>query len=520
MKNYWKHIDDFFREKLGRYKEVPPADVWEALDKRLDGLAPAPVSNYRWVKHAAIIAALIVLSVPLVKKYAGNTTDATKDIAANAATSTVQAAQTAAKTANTTVEAAGNTTAQQGVTAMANAANTVTSNSTTGNTHSTISTGNNYNKTQHILAANKYIRTKAARHTTANKKRTNSGHTTADTNDNDVVVNEHIYHGSNANPAPLDETNNDQSNLASPKQTLSPASPAIPAAGKMKKDIAGNAKTAVAKKMATSNDKAGFSRFEAGIKAGFEGGFDNNAAQKLVVSPYLQYNLSRKFAIMVQPAVKGANMAEHSIGDSRSYYRLNDDGTVVLDGVVGYNTAIVGGVVDTTGYIAKYTATQKHDSIVKSYKYGGYYTELELPILLKYNVTKNISVYGGVNVLYTRTSGVVENTATTYGIAKSADVIVTTPANPVGIAVPPAQSIINYNGNSIKEYENPYANVVKTDVRLGYMIGVTYQYKNRWLADALIEQSPYKPQTVNNVNLNAPLSSTYFRLSIGYKLTK
>jgi hypothetical protein len=64
MNNYRKHIDDFFREKLGNYRETPPAEAWGELEERLDGLTPsAPGRNYRWVWHAAMISILAVLGV-------------------------------------------------------------------------------------------------------------------------------------------------------------------------------------------------------------------------------------------------------------------------------------------------------------------------------------------------------------------------------------------------------------------------------------------------------------------------
>ncbi len=73
MKNYLKHIDDFFREKLGRYRETPPPDVWEALDKQLDGLIPsAPKPSFRWGGHIAMVSLVAVLSIPVVKKILGN----------------------------------------------------------------------------------------------------------------------------------------------------------------------------------------------------------------------------------------------------------------------------------------------------------------------------------------------------------------------------------------------------------------------------------------------------------------
>jgi hypothetical protein len=57
-------------------------------------------------------------------------------------------------------------------------------------------------------------------------------------------------------------------------------------------------------------------------------------------------------------------------------------------------------------------------------------------------------------------------------------------------------------------------------LRVGYMIGLSYEYSQRWLFDALIQHSPLKPDVKDGYNLNSSLSSPYFRLSVGYKLTK
>ncbi len=103
MSNYWKHIDDFFREKLGRYRETPPPDVWEALDKQLDGLIPSPTTpsaprpSFRWLGHLAMVSLVAVLSIPLVKKLTGSK--------ATQATAVPVEAPVAANTANAPVAA-------------------------------------------------------------------------------------------------------------------------------------------------------------------------------------------------------------------------------------------------------------------------------------------------------------------------------------------------------------------------------------------------------------------------------
>jgi hypothetical protein len=52
------------------------------------------------------------------------------------------------------------------------------------------------------------------------------------------------------------------------------------------------------------------------------------------------------------------------------------------------------------------------------------------------------------------------------------------------------------------------------------MLGVSYEYSKRWLVDALIQQNPANKDIRGGADINVPLSATYFRLSVGYKLTK
>jgi hypothetical protein len=250
---------------------------------------------------------------------------------------------------------------------------------------------------------------------------------------------------------------------------------------------------------------------------GFEGGFDAGAANKFVVSPYLQYNLSPRLSVMLQPAIKAANTSGKNIGTPQSYYKTNEDGKIATDYVTPY-TQTIGGSIVIVNYRSEYTYTQTHDSIVKSYKAGGNYTEFELPILLKYALCKKLSVYGGLNLVYSKTAGITENTFSKKGILRSMDVYDTTILAPTA---PPANVGITYNGTPFSNYTGPlYTTQQSSQFRLGYMLGFTYTCRERWLLDALVQQAPAATDVKGGYNLNTPLSSTYFRLSIGYKLIK
>jgi hypothetical protein len=154
---------------------------------------------------------------------------------------------------------------------------------------------------------------------------------------------------------------------------------------------------------------------------------------------------------------------------------------------------------------------------VKSYHTGGAYTEFEMPFLLKYAITKKFSVYGGVNIALTKLTGITESTYTKTGISRSVDTTFTTST---AMTTPPSIStIITYSGIPFQEYKSPlYTSQSESKLTTGYMIGFSYECYKKWLFDALIEQSPYKPNVVGGYNVNTPISSPYFRLSVGYRI--
>jgi hypothetical protein len=219
---------------------------------------------------------------------------------------------------------------------------------------------------------------------------------------------------------------------------------------------------------------------------------------------------------MTQPAIKSATIADRNLG-SNSYYKVNQDGKATMVSDTAYT--IVDGGTAYYQHNTKYNYSQTHDSIVKSYTYGGSYTELELPLLLKYKLSHDFSVYGGVNILYSRVTAITEHTYTNQGILKSVESTNTA----IGTSPAPASPVsdkITYSGNPYSEYNGPLTTATQGGVRAGYMLGFSYSYTERWLLDALVEQSPMKQDIKGTYNLNTPLSLPYFRLSVGYKITR
>lgn len=531
MKNYRKHIDDFFREKLGRYTETPPADVWESLDARLDTLKPAlpgtAATPYRWLWHMGMVSVIAVLGVSVARKFmsdpAPKATDKVAAIevasvapSAAAATSAISATSVTAAPAISGSVAADNAKAEENipgnssssVAAQASAIAEQSANSNPAVRHSdrkAIAVNNTHaNKLGTAAVSGIYAAAGGNIASTAARQPANIYNSTAQEK---VAVNENEVQTSL-----LRNTNTDNLSLPSSPaaQLQKPAAAKKPATDSATK----NAATQVAAKEKPAIPF--FKRLEIGIKGGYERGFDNTAATKMVVAPYLQYNFSSKLAVMIQPAVKFAGASSRAIGNAQSYYQVNQDAvtTKVSSDVI----VKVEGTVVNTYYHTKYNYTQTHDSIVKSNTYGGSYMEYELPVLLKYALSPKTSVYGGVNVIYSQTTGVKEHTYTKKGIRRSVDTLLIASTEP---SAPAVNDIITYNGTSYTNYAGPlYPEAHENQVRLGGMLGLTYQCNKRLLLDALIQQNPAKADNKSGYNINAPLSATYFRLSVGYKLTK
>lgn len=265
----------------------------------------------------------------------------------------------------------------------------------------------------------------------------------------------------------------------------------------------------------STSKKHRWGTFSYGIKGGYEGGISRSSSNKVVISPYIERQISTRLSLMAQPAFKYARVQSNALNGSKSYYKVDPNGSMIaLDSVivpVVQNNQMV-------GYLVRVNLAyrEQHDSIVKTYATGGSYMELELPILLKYAITPNLSVYGGVNLNYSRYVSIKENTNTIRAITvyDTTFTILPTQAPSIG-------SVINYTGTNINNYSGPlYPGQSGGIFRMGYMLGMSYELKKRWMIDALIQQSGAKSNVLGGYDVNKPLSSMYFRVTLGYRLSR
>ena len=257
-------------------------------------------------------------------------------------------------------------------------------------------------------------------------------------------------------------------------------------------------------------------RFVLGVKAGVETGMAVGGANKAVVSPYLQYKFSDRLSLMVQPALKMAGLSTRNVGSATTYYDVNP-GTGSYK--ITDSALLILVLTGDTLWNRNYEYTERYDSVVKTNKTGVNYMEIELPLLLQYKLTKRLSVYGGVNTVYGKKMGVTEHTYTAKAMPKTG--YVNTLAQFYAPAPAPTGTGITYTGNPLSGYTGPqYPSETGGMFRFGYMFGVSYELRKRWLADVLVQQCIVQQNLVVGYNVNRPLSVPYIRLTLGYRLSK
>lgn len=517
MKNKKKHIDDLFREKLGTYTEVPPADAWSALDSKLDTLTSpqVPTSPFRWLGHAAMVSVIAVLGVSVVHKINQ------KGDGAVSLNKEQEINKIDASTSEFAVDNSSNNAGEVSVpenNGFGSDDNGNSDNTENTNTGSFSANGSEGNPGYQGGGAHRSGNT-GMQHTSGaangrvscygGKEQSNNN---LNESDNNLRLNSTISERNE--PQNTDNEFNEVKTKENTKGATEEKkqTPPAPLAAKIP-----NKKPAPIDPAGKEKPVIDFARWSAGVKAGYEFGMDKEAATKYVVAPYVQYNVTRKLSVMVQPGVKFANAPVRNIGPATSYYKVNDDGRIVNRG--DYSTIKVEGSSIDTFYHSRLSYSQSHDSIVKTNKTGGVYREFELPVLVKYNFTEKLAVYGGVNMIYSQLQGIKENTYTKSAILKTVDTVIS--AKGVAPTAPAVNEVITHSGASIAEYNGPLYPASHTNqMRFGTMLGVTYSYNERLMVDALVQKNPAPADMKEGYNINAPLSATYFRISVGYKLTR
>jgi hypothetical protein len=249
---------------------------------------------------------------------------------------------------------------------------------------------------------------------------------------------------------------------------------------------------------------------ESGIKVGYELGFQHFAANKYVIAPYIEYSKGR-FGLLIQPSFKWARMNHTSnLGSTDVYYNVTNQPRLVneVDSIFAQTL--------TKSRTLYYE--EAHDSIVVRHHIATKsYTELEVPLLLNFKATQNLQVYGGFLMDYTSIVQIQEDrTVNSY----TRDAVVRQEYSTLGPepSMPDANSLYQYPGVAYALYSTKgYDNVTSSKLTFGYMLGVNYTIKDKYLIDVSVLQNLSNMNYIPNDKVRGVYTQPYVRISAGYK---
>jgi len=450
------HIDEFFRRQMEGHAEMPPAAVWDALEKRLDEKPgrkrPFPIWWF-WT-----IAGLVVLSSAVI--IAGYLNTPSQPLAVHTTTPSQAQQITPATIENTTEENNNytNTKTQNTVTNFGNSTLQHTNNITNNNVYSATTQDNN--NTQASANSSQPLHKQTITHATqgnienpsaasdnhqANPQRLRDRlrllsamsfgfefpvHIPAATAPSEVKLPGTTIPGNDGSTiASLPIAATDQSPVQPPVPEMAlasnvPFNASLPGitdsdgdatdmpfaapqqdTSKKKTQQADTNKSILDETVyAVNTTKKKPLPLSAGFKLGFTRGFDPVwNANKWVIAPYVEYGLPSNFSVMFQPAflIGKAKTGTFSNADQVFYETRNttfDSIAYVSRGEID-SSVITPNPPDTV--FRTYRYGQVYDSIHVGYKVTNTQQwDAELPIMVKYKVNKTFAFIAGASATY------------------------------------------------------------------------------------------------------------------------
>lgn len=271
---------------------------------------------------------------------------------------------------------------------------------------------------------------------------------------------------------------------------------------------------------------------ELGVKAGYAAGFDREwRANKVAFAPYINYKLPKGFSLIFQPTYHtgNANIGTFANGE-QNYYNITgssfDSTGRVVRGVID-STVVTANPPDTV--YRTYTYRQTYDSIHTSYSVTQRAMwDVELPLMLKYDINNNFSVMVGASATY---SSVLQTEVKeeTYSLTNEyvediePETFFVTYQGQQPPEGPPRKGyddIFNYTGESFTNYNPRQSTNSKSFMRYGFMIGASYNFNERWMIDIMMHKTGVNTNAVPDKELQRLYTQPYLRIMVGYKFFK
>jgi|GEM_PF-4496548 hypothetical protein len=257
------------------------------------------------------------------------------------------------------------------------------------------------------------------------------------------------------------------------------------------------------------------SRWEMGMKLGYEGGTRHFSTSALTVAPYIQYALNSRLSLMTQPTFKYTWIQKYIISNDNFYRHIDTSREYVQPKTF-----------TPSGFLPRFAYNEWYDSIVaRQYVTNSRFFSADLPLMLSYKLKPKFSIYGGVNLNFTKIGIVTDEKW--YNIKRTDTLDAFIPSKPI-VSNAGVDFDTLWVSQVFEHSAKPYSTYnaaaqqggTASPFRLGVTFGVSYAYKQRLLFDIRYRQNVTGLSVVPNAIIRRLYSQPYFNVSMGYRIFK
>jgi hypothetical protein len=253
---------------------------------------------------------------------------------------------------------------------------------------------------------------------------------------------------------------------------------------------------------------------DAGIKLGYEKGFGSYGTSGFIFAPFLQWNISPKVSLVLQPGFRYNQLNNTTLLTDASYHKITSQ-TIDSQLIVTLDS------LQQVWIERQYFYANTYDSLKAGFKFQSKsYWEIDLPLMLQYYITKQLAITGGISLTF---GGFNEIKGSVSDVIHR-EVLDTVKYAPVPINNPPPTppDYLNHFSYNTLEYNviNPAAfnNPSSSPARFGAILGLSYSLNDRLMVDVLVRKNLSDMKFVPNEQMRKIYTQPYFRFTIGYKM--
>lgn len=262
-------------------------------------------------------------------------------------------------------------------------------------------------------------------------------------------------------------------------------------------------------------------KWDYGVKTGYEISTNKYSAGNGILGVYLQANINKRIAVIMQPTAKYASLKRTTLDNATPYYDVKNNSTTALHIISPEGADIYGNPI--YNIIRRYFYAQQYDSIsvTKTIRPKQYF-EFELPVLLQYRFTKQLSINAGISANFSKLVQIDRDEQRFAGKMRY-DTLVFAQVNESSPAptIPGIETRINYNYSPYKDFAaSEKLNADGSPIRFNYMLGVNYALRNGLSFDVLMISMLNNANYIPDERVRSIYKRPYIRIGVTYKLNK